>query len=109
MYDRTRTDIPKVSYTGVGNRIRVLTGVTGWRLAKYRDSWAEIIITPFNVIWRPQILFVLIFEAMLFGFSIGINVTNAVFLGTPPPVGFGWSQFAVAGCYGTPIVSLITG
>lgn len=31
-------------------------------------------------------------------------MTNAVFLGTPPPVGFGFSQFAIAGSYGTPIV-----
>lgn len=41
----------------------------------------------------------------MFGFGIGINVTNAVFLGSPPPVGFGYSPYAVAGSYGTPIVS----
>jgi hypothetical protein len=41
---------------------------------------------------------------MVFGFSIGINVTNAVFLGTPPPAGYGFSQFGIAGGYGTPIV-----
>lgn len=40
----------------------------------------------------------------MFGFSIGINVTTVVFLGTPPPVGFGYSAFAIAGFYGTPIV-----
>lgn len=45
---------------------------------------------------------------MVFGFSIGINVTNAVFLGTPPEQGgFGFSQFAIAGAYGTPIVSFV--
>ena len=56
---------------------------------------------------------------MLFGFSIGINVsyryhpfpptrlivikyqvTFAVFIGTPPPVGYGLGPFAVAGAYG---------
>lgn len=43
---------------------------------------------------------------MLFGFGIGINVTNAVFLGTPTAEGgFGWSEFAIAGAYATPIVS----
>jgi len=52
---------------------------------------------------------ILWFEALLFGFGIGINVTNAVFLGSPPPVGFSWSQFAIAGGYGTPIVSVIIG
>lgn len=30
-----------------------------------------------------------------------------MFLGTPPPVGFGFSQFAIAGSYGTPIVRFI--
>ena len=62
---------------------------------------------------------------MVFGFSIGINVsyriyhtnfgsrliistqtTNAVFLGSPPPLGYGFSQFGIAGAYGTPIVSM---
>ena len=43
-------------------------------------------------------------QGIMFGFSIGINVTTAVFLGTPPPVGFGYSAFAVSGFYGTPIV-----
>jgi len=50
-----------------------------------------------------------VFEAFLFGFGIGINVTNAVFLGSPPPLGFAWSEFAIAGAYGTPIVSVIIG
>lgn len=52
---------------------------------------------------------ILWFEAMLFGFSIGINVTLAVFLGSPPPVGYGISQFGVAGTYGTPIVAVLIG
>jgi hypothetical protein len=43
-------------------------------------------------------------QGMLFGFGIGINVTQAVFLGTPPPVGFGLTPFAISGSYGTPIV-----
>jgi hypothetical protein len=38
------------------------------------------------------------------GFSIGIIVTTAVFLGTPPPVGLGYSAFTIAGFYGTPTV-----
>lgn len=41
---------------------------------------------------------------MLFGFSIGITLTQAVFLGSPPPFGFGLTPFAVSGLYGTPIV-----
>ncbi|KAG2059928.1 hypothetical protein BDR06DRAFT_979677 [Suillus hirtellus] len=34
--------------------------------------------------------------ALVFGFSIGLNTTNVVFMGSPPPVGFGFSQYAVA-------------
>jgi len=41
---------------------------------------------------------------MLFGFGIGVNVTQAVFLGSPSPVGFGLTPFAVSGLYGTPMV-----
>jgi len=52
---------------------------------------------------------VLIFEGMLFGFGIGVNVTQAVFLGSPPPVGFGLTPFAVSGSYGTPIVAVLVG
>lgn len=40
----------------------------------------------------------------MFGFSIGINVTMAVFLGSPRPLGFEFSQTAIAGMYGTPLV-----
>lgn len=43
---------------------------------------------------------------MMFGFGIGINVTNAVFLGSPPPIGFGYSAYAISGSYATPIVSV---
>jgi len=36
------------------------------------------------------------------------KVTNAVFLGEPAPLGFGFSQYAIAGLYGTPIVRELT-
>ncbi len=32
------------------------------------------------------------------------QVTNAVFLGSPKPEGYGFSQYAIAGAYGTPLV-----
>ncbi|KAF7348494.1 MFS general substrate transporter [Mycena venus] len=109
MYDRTVRPIPERPTTGLRYRIESLVGITGLKMQKYRMSWTEAIISPLNVIWRPHILGLLIFEAFLFGFSIGINVTNAVFLGSPPPLGFAWSQFAIAGGYGTPIVSVLIG
>ncbi|PPR06452.1 hypothetical protein CVT24_002613 [Panaeolus cyanescens] len=109
MYDRTVKPIPEPETTGLRYRIETLIGMTGWKMQKYRVSWAESIWTPFNLVWRPHLLMVLLFEAMIFGFGIGINVTNAVFLGSPPPVGYGFSQFGIAGGYGTPIVAVVLG
>ncbi|KAF8172976.1 MFS general substrate transporter [Mycena galopus ATCC 62051] len=109
MYDRTYRPIPERPSTGLRYRIESLVGITGLKMQKYRISWTEAILSPLNVVWRPHLLGILVFEAMVFGFSIGINVTNAVFLGSPPPVGFAWSEFAIAGGYGTPIVSVILG
>ncbi|KAK0495912.1 MFS general substrate transporter [Armillaria luteobubalina] len=108
MYDRNVKPIPEPP-TGLRYRIETLVGITGVKMAKYRVSWTESILSPINVVWRPHLLGALLFEGVLFGFSIGLNVTNVVFLGTPLPVGFGWSQDAIAGAYGTPIVSVLLG
>ncbi|KAK0192754.1 major facilitator superfamily domain-containing protein [Armillaria mellea] len=109
MYDRTVKPIPEPATSGFRYKIETLLGVTGIKMARYRVSWTESILSPINVVWRPQLLGILLFEGTLFGFGIGINVTNAVFLGSPAPIGFGWSQDAIAGAYGTPIVSVLLG
>ena len=54
-----------------------------------------------------MVMLIDILQGALFGFGIGINVTNAVFLGEPAPLGFGFGEFGIAGMYGTPIVSLV--
>lgn len=90
-------------------RIETLIGITGWRMAKYRATWTEVTSVWFKLIWRPHLLGVLAFEAVLFGFGIGINVTNPVFLQEPKPAGYQLSQFATAGAYGTPIVAVLVG
>ncbi|KIK68217.1 hypothetical protein GYMLUDRAFT_35593 [Collybiopsis luxurians FD-317 M1] len=110
MYDRNIVPVPEpAAKGGLRYRIETLVGITGFRMAKYRTTWSDAIFSPFNVVWRPHLLIVLVFEAMVFGFSIGINTTNAVFLGSPPPLGYGFSQFAIAGGYGTPIVAVLIG
>ncbi|KAI0318085.1 major facilitator superfamily domain-containing protein [Amylostereum chailletii] len=109
MYNRTLKPIPPRPTTGLRYRVETLLGFTGMKMAKYSKPWSVIIFSPLNIIWRPQLLLVIIFEAMLFGFSIGINVTNAVFLGEPKPAGFGFGQFGIAGAYGTPIVAVLIG
>jgi len=109
MYDRTLKPIPPRPTTGLRYRVETLIGITGIKMAKYRSSWSEVVFSPVKIVWRPHLLGALIFEGIFFGFSIGINVTTAVFLGTPPPVGFGYSAFAVSGLYGTPIVAVFVG
>ncbi|KIM88318.1 hypothetical protein PILCRDRAFT_3335 [Piloderma croceum F 1598] len=109
MYDRTVKPIPQRPSTGIRYRVESLIGITGAEMAKYRSSWHEIILSPFNIVWRPHLLGAVIFEGMLFGFGIGVNVTQAVFLGSPPPVGFGLTPFAVSGLYGTPIIATLIG
>ncbi|EIN09141.1 MFS general substrate transporter [Punctularia strigosozonata HHB-11173 SS5] len=110
MYDRTvKPNPPSPRKPGLRYHLRTLVGLTGLSMAKYRSSWKEVIFAAISIVWRPHLLGVLVFEAMLFGFSIGINVTNAVFLGTPPPVGFGFSQTVIAGLYATPLVAVLIG
>ncbi|KIK58511.1 hypothetical protein GYMLUDRAFT_45153 [Collybiopsis luxurians FD-317 M1] len=110
MYDRAANPIPEpAAEGGLRYRFESLIGITGYKMAKYRVSWSDAILSPFRIVWRPHLLMALIFEAALFGFGIGINVTNIVFLGSPPPEGFGWSEFAIAGSYGMPIAAVILG
>ncbi|KAI0088615.1 MFS general substrate transporter [Irpex rosettiformis] len=111
MYDR-RPGTPKLVSTAgstILRRVEVLIGVTGASMAKYRASWWDVSRIWIQLTWRPHVFGVLLFEAMLFGFSVGINGTNNIFLKTPKPEGYGFSQFAVAGCYGTPVVAVVLG
>ncbi|KAL1741300.1 major facilitator superfamily domain-containing protein [Schizophyllum fasciatum] len=109
LYDRTLKPVPARPTSGLRYRVETLLGITGVKMAKYREGWVGVFCAPFNVFWRPHLLPLLIFEGALFGFGIGINVTNAVFLGEPAPLGFGFGEFGIAGMYGTPIVAVIIG
>ncbi|KAI5888384.1 MFS general substrate transporter [Schizophyllum commune H4-8] len=109
LYDRGLKPVPPRPTTGLRYRVETLLGITGVKMAKYRDSWLDVLYAPFNLVWRPHLLPLLVFEGALFGFGIGINVTNAVFLGEPAPLGFGFGEFGIAGMYGTPIVAVILG
>lgn len=76
MYDRSVKPIPEPRHTGLRYRVETLIGITGLKMAKYRPSWRKVSLAPFNVLWRPQIFGILLFEALLFGFGIGINVSE---------------------------------
>ncbi|KAG1793688.1 major facilitator superfamily domain-containing protein [Suillus plorans] len=109
MYDRHMDHNPQRILPGIQYRLETLIGITGYKMAKYRSHWSEVVWACLNVVWRPQFILVVCFEAFVFGFAVGINVTNVVFMGSPPPVGFGFSQFGVAGAYATPILAVILG
>jgi MFS family permease len=109
IYDRSVKPIPEAMMTGFRGRFEALVGITGYKMQKYRISWMESFLSPFRLVWRPHLLLVLVFEAMVFGFAIGITVTNGVFLGSPKPFGFGFTPFAIAGMYAVPIVAVLLG
>ncbi|KZT10560.1 MFS general substrate transporter [Laetiporus sulphureus 93-53] len=90
-------------------RLQNLVGVTGWRMSRFRTPWKPVILACVNLAWRPHILSILIFEATIFGFTVGANTTNAVFLKESPPEGYGFSEYAIAGAYATPIVAVLLG
>ncbi|OSD00956.1 MFS general substrate transporter [Trametes coccinea BRFM310] len=91
------------------NRVETLVGITGSRLARFRTPWKDLAIRSFRLMWRPHLLSLMLYEGFLFGFSIGMNLTNSLFLGEPRPLGYGFSQDAIATIYFTPIVSVLLG
>ncbi|KAK0213373.1 hypothetical protein DFS33DRAFT_1248381 [Desarmillaria ectypa] len=94
MYDRTVKPVPEPTATALRYRIETLVSVNGVKMAKHQNLLRLY----------PQLSGVLLFEGVLFGFGIGINVTDIVFLGFSPRTGFGWSKDALVGAYGTAIV-----
>jgi MFS family permease len=62
MYDRNIKPVPEMP----SGRINALLGFTGVKMSKYRMSWTQAILSPLNVVWRPHILGILIFEVGLF-------------------------------------------
>lgn len=65
MYDRTIKPIPEPSTTGVRYRIETLIGITGVSMAKYRSSLLRGLLSLVNVLWRPHVLGILVFEVRL--------------------------------------------
>jgi len=80
MYDRALEPILTPVTTGLRNRIKTLVGITGWKMANHRPPWRQIVSDPIRIVWRPHVLPVLIFQAAVFGFGIGINVRFIFYL-----------------------------
>ncbi|KAI0764761.1 MFS general substrate transporter [Fomes fomentarius] len=111
MYDRRLRDPNPLHHkrSSVRYRVETLVGITGARMASYRDSWKEIVSAPFRVVWRPHLFFALLFEGVIFGFLIGFHVTNTVLLALPPPNGYGYGQIQIAATYASSIVAVFLG
>ncbi|KAJ7681071.1 major facilitator superfamily domain-containing protein, partial [Mycena polygramma] len=59
MYDRGVRPIPEPPTTGLRYRVETLLGLTGHKMAKFRDSWYQAIAAPLRIVWRPQLLGIL--------------------------------------------------
>lgn len=62
MYDRGVKPIPEPPTNGLRYRVETLLGITGLKMVKYRDSWSRAISSPFRIVWRPQLIGILVFE-----------------------------------------------
>ncbi|KAJ7279389.1 MFS general substrate transporter [Mycena rebaudengoi] len=108
-YDRYLPAPPRRQTLGLRYRVETLLGITGIKMTAFRPSWSTCFLSVLKVLWRPHALLIMIFGGIEFGLSIGITITNAIFLGQPRPGGFGLSQTAIAGSYATPIVACLVG
>lgn len=64
MYDRTVDPIPEpTTQGGLRYRFENLVGITGFNMTKRRETWFDAILSPLNLLWRPHLLIILIFEA----------------------------------------------
>ncbi|KAJ7763453.1 MFS general substrate transporter [Mycena metata] len=109
LFDRTLHPIPARPTRGLRYRLETLLGITGVKMSPYRPRWGECVAGVAKVGWRPHAGLIMLFGGVEFGLSIGITITNAIFLGTAPPVGFGFSQTSISGMYATPIVATLAG
>lgn len=61
-------------------RLETLFGVTGLKMSQYRDSWSDSIFACLNVVWRPHLLAILIFE-VYHTLLISEDIAHATFVG----------------------------
>lgn len=56
--------------------METLIGITGVRMAHYRSPWKEGILAPFNVVWRPHLLAILLFEVTLIIIALLVSYSD---------------------------------
>lgn len=62
LYDRHLDPNLQQILPGMRYRLETLIGITGYKMAKYRSRWSEIVWACLNVVWRPQFILVAFFE-----------------------------------------------
>ncbi|EGG00294.1 uncharacterized protein MELLADRAFT_111982 [Melampsora larici-populina 98AG31] len=75
IYDRFSHDniIPA---TGFKARFETLIGIAGYRTSDDRETWKQAITPMIKLLSRPNLMGIIIYLGAMFGFAIGINVTN---------------------------------
>ena len=67
MYDRTLANphpIPR-PFSALRYRFESLIGVTGSRMARFRPGWREVTVACADLVWRPHMISILVFEVRL--------------------------------------------
>ncbi len=59
-------------------RVENLVGITGARMAKYRDSWYTAVFSILNVVWRPHLLAILVFEVSFCLSDVGLRCSPKI-------------------------------
>lgn len=72
VYHRSQSAPLVLHKSGFMHRFKLLIGISGIKNRKPEPSWSKIILDPINVIWRPQILLILLFEVLTY-FSYGMH------------------------------------
>ncbi|KAH9821126.1 major facilitator superfamily domain-containing protein [Melampsora americana] len=108
IYDRF-SEVQPVKQSSFKARFESLIGITGYRTAGDRETWKQAITPMIQLLARPHLIGPLIYLGAMFGFGIGINVTNIVFVLSPEPFGFGSSVIVASSLYATPLVAVFIG
>lgn len=106
-----RRDIPQHEQPNHENRISRLIGITQIKHHKsYFTTVGAAYHRVFAVAIKPVILPSMLYYAMSFMWSVGINITSAVLLETPRAAGgYGFSNKGVGFIYFTPVVAISLG
>ncbi|KAL9056530.1 MAG: hypothetical protein Q9162_002906 [Coniocarpon cinnabarinum] len=103
-----------VNYSGNLNVLMILTRLLGiWQIQHHHGYFISIFSAyyrVFAVVIKPVVLPTLFYYALSFMWSVGINITSALLLQTPPSEGgYGFTNNGVGYMYFTPVVAITLG